>query len=172
MDRFPQPAGQTGHTFLRLMAPEWLASAESALTTAGRLNPSMISGGALIRVIWVESGRGRKTWLNFQRLFLAGSAINSIKNKQGHPTRIAGSMMQALKSSLAELTMLDRGTSSRARCVGGRRRLRALSEACARYRIRRPPFERPRIRRRRSRLRTVSLLRGRLGFITKRTKVE
>jgi len=124
-----------GTPFLRPYGAEWLASEEVLSRPLAGLNPTMIvRAGALDQGnIGLNLADAEKRGLTSNVLFLAGSAINSIKNKQGHPDPKLGAeaMMQALEvhrsHELADVSMEQHLSALVA--LAQRRRLRALSEA-------------------------------------------
>lgn len=124
-----------GKPFLFPYGAEWLASEEVLSRSLPGINPTMIvRAGALDQGnIGLNLADAERRGLTAHVLFLAGSAINSIKDKQGRPNPNLGAeaMMEALavhrsgelkdvpmKEHLAALTALAR-----------RKRLTALREA-------------------------------------------
>ena len=124
-----------GTPFLRPYGAEWLASEEVLSRPLAGLNPTMIvRAGALDQGnIGLNLTDAEKRGLTSNVLFLTGSAINSIKNKQGHPDPKLGAeaMMQALEvhrsRELADVASEEHLSALIA--LAQRRRLSALSEA-------------------------------------------
>ena len=124
-----------GTPFLRPYGAEWLASEEVLSRPLPGLNPTMIvRAGALDQGnIGLNLADAENRGLTFNVLFLAGSAINSIRNKQGHPDPKLGAeaMMQALEvhrsRELADVSIEEHLSALIA--LAQRKRLRALSEA-------------------------------------------
>ncbi len=124
-----------GTPFLRPYGVEWLASEEVLSRPLAGHNPTMIvRAGALDQGnIGLNLADAEKRRLTSNVLFLAGSAINSIKNKHGHPDPKLGAeaMMQALEvyrsRELADASIEEHLSALIA--VAQRKRLRALSEA-------------------------------------------
>src|SRR5213079_369886 len=89
-----------GTPFLHPYGAEWLASEATLSCPLPGIKPTMIvRAGALDQGnIGLNLADAEDRGLTSNVLFLAGSAINSIKNKQGHPDPRLGAeaMMQAL----------------------------------------------------------------------------
>src|SRR5207249_5684380 len=124
-----------GKPFLLPYGQEWQASEDVLTRPLPGINPTMIvRAGALDQGnIGLNLADAENRGLTFNVLFLAGSAINSIKNKQGHPDPKLGAeaMMQALEvhrsRELADVSLEEHLSALIA--LAQRRRLRALSEA-------------------------------------------
>ena len=144
-----------GTPFLRPYGAEWLAAEEILYRPIPGINPVMIvRAGALDQGnIGLNLGDAEKRGLGSQVLFLAGSAINSIKDKNGHPDPKLGAeaMLQAIEihrsGALRGVPMEEHLPALEA--VAQRKRMRALIEA---LRQRYPTMERRSLNRRGSRL--------------------
>src|SRR5205823_11585177 len=89
-----------GTAFLRPYGAEWLASEETLSGGIPGINPTMIvRAGALDQGnIGLNLADAEKRGLTSHILFLAGSAINSIKDRRGRPSPKLGAeaMLEAL----------------------------------------------------------------------------
>jgi ribulose 1,5-bisphosphate carboxylase large subunit-like protein len=124
-----------GPPFIRPFGAEWLASEEALTRPLPGIRPTMIvraggldQGNIGLNLADVEQ-RGRSA----EVLFLAGSAINSIKDAQGRPDPMLGAeaMMQAVevhRSGEMDGVATDDYVAYLAR-IAGRRQLAALREA-------------------------------------------
>jgi hypothetical protein len=124
-----------GPPFIRPYAAEWEASEEILSRGLGAIKPTMIAraGGLDQGNIILNLADAERRGLSANVLFLAGSAINSIKNTQGRPDPRLGSeaMLQALEvhrsGELAE-TSIDEHLSALI-AVARKKNLTALAEA-------------------------------------------
>jgi hypothetical protein len=124
-----------GKPFLFPHGAEWLASEETLSRPLSGINPTMIvRAGALDQGnIGLNLADAEKRGLTANVLFLAGSAINSIKDKQGHPSPKLGAeaMMEALavhrSGELRDVPMKEHLPALAA--LATRKRLMALREA-------------------------------------------
>ena len=89
-----------GAPFIRPYGPEWEASEKILTCDLGAIKPTMIAraGGLDQGNIILNLADAERRGLSSHVLFLAGSAINSVKNAQGKPDPRLGSeaMLQAL----------------------------------------------------------------------------
>ncbi len=124
-----------GPPFIRPYAEEWEASEEILSRDLGGIKPTMIAraGGLDQGNIILNLADAERRGLAPNVLFLAGSAINSVKNAQGRPDPALGTeaMLQALEvhrsGELAETTIDDHLAALIA--IARKRNLTALAEA-------------------------------------------
>ena len=124
-----------GSPYIRPYGAEWKASEEALTRPVGGINPTMITRagaldqGNLILNLQDLEAKGIAQSL----LFLAGSAINTIKSKDGKPDPRIGleAMLQAIEvhrsGDLKDTPMEEHLTALSA--LAGRKNLTALGEA-------------------------------------------
>jgi hypothetical protein len=124
-----------GPPFIRPYAAEWEASEKILSCELGGIKPTMIAraGGLDQGNIILNLADAERRGLAANVLFLAGSAINSVKNAQGKPDPRLGSeaMMQALevhRSGELAGTSID-GHLSALIAIARKSKLTALTEA-------------------------------------------
>ena len=124
-----------GPPFIRPYGAEWEASEKILTCDLGPIKPTMIAraGGLDQGNIILNLADAERRGLSAHVLFLAGSAINSVKNAQGKPDPRLGSeaMLQALqvhRSGELTGTSID-GHLAALIAVARRNKLTALTEA-------------------------------------------